>query len=205
MKKPVVVVSNKPLTQVDHGEAEISGEKKTEKKQKKKNKGNNSVEVSTPETVHTNPLKQADDSKPVQQKQEKINVPKDEPKPKAPFKDTLKKKKETTPQNSSKPFEKPKPFAKKTSVEKFKPKHKDPLKKVAHKTIDKKNNIPNKNKYQKGLTDERLKAFGINPKKFIKKQKYGQQNQQKNVVKKETAQSKQNNKMKNKLKKALQG
>ncbi|XP_055313340.1 protein KRI1 homolog [Sitodiplosis mosellana] len=96
----------------------------------------------------------------------------------------------------------------KTPIEKFKAKHKDPLKKVAHKTIDKKNNKSNQANKQKGLSDERLKAFGINPKKYVKQQKYAAQIAQKNGGNKNSVQAKQkekvNIKMKNKLARALQ-
>lgn len=90
---------------------------------------------------------------------------------------------------------------------------KDRLLKVAHRTIDK--NMKNKQQSMKKkqhpmhLSDERLKAFGINPKKFAKQKKYAarndQQNPNKNNKKPQSAQSKQKtNKLKNKLKKVLQ-
>lgn len=102
----------------------------------------------------------------------------------------------------------PKSFYKKTSIDKFKAKHNDSLKKVAHKTIDKKNKHNQQNKPNSiGMSDERLKAFGINPKKFKKKQKYGAQSNQQNAGGshiKGAAQLKHQQKIKNKLKKALQ-
>lgn len=96
---------------------------------------------------------------------------------------------------------------KKSAIDKFQAKHKNPLKKVAFKTIDKKSK-PKKanNQNAGGLSDERLKAFGINPKKFIKQQKYASQKNQQNANKKSqkpAPNSKQANKLKSKLKKAL--
>lgn len=91
----------------------------------------------------------------------------------------------------------------KTSIDKFKAKHNNPLKKVANKVIDKNNKQNNANK-QKGLSDERLKAFGINPKKFNKQQKYASHIAQKNAVNKTSPLPKRNDKLRNKLAKALQ-
>lgn len=96
------------------------------------------------------------------------------------------------------------------AIKKFSDKHKKSkdLKKVAHKTID-------KNKSSNGISVERLKAFGINPKKFAKKQKYGQKSalqpddttqNSKNARKENTKnvqKAKYNSKLRNKLKKAL--
>lgn len=91
----------------------------------------------------------------------------------------------------------------KSSIDKFKAKHNNPLKKVANKVIDKKNKTNNANK-QKGLSDERLKAFGINPKKFNKQQKYVSHIAQKNAANKTSPLPKRNDKLGNKLAKALQ-
>lgn len=192
MKKPVVVVNNKPLTRIDSAEAVNSGEQHAETKMKVKNETNISTEVSTSEFMQPSTSKLADEKK-NESEQKKPDASKNEPKSKALSKRVVPK--QVPPQTSQ---NKPK------SIEKFKAKHKDPLKKVAHKTIDKKNK-PNKNRNDKGLSDERLKAFGINPKKFNKKQKYAAQNQQKVAGKKGAAASKHQTKLKSKLKKALQG
>lgn len=89
-----------------------------------------------------------------------------------------------------------------------KKKQKIELKKIAHKTIDK----TNTNQKTKGFSDERLKAFGINPKKFAKHLKYGPNNanaQQKGPIKKTDnktgpkTNTKFESKLKSKLKKAL--
>lgn len=93
-----------------------------------------------------------------------------------------------------------------SAIKKFNVKHagKTELKKVAHKTIDKK--PKQKQKQTNGLTDERLKAFGINPKKFAKKQKYSKNNTDTPVnprLNKVQPKSKFEAKLKNKLKKAL--
>lgn len=89
------------------------------------------------------------------------------------------------------------------ATKKFNDKHKNKLKKVLHKTIDK--GFKTKSN---GLSDQRLKAFGINPKKFIKLQKYGSNNQNTNNLNvnksnKNASQQKKKNNLKKKLQKAL--
>lgn len=89
------------------------------------------------------------------------------------------------------------------AIKKFNDKHKNKLKKVLHKTIDK--GFKTKSN---GLSDERLKAFGFNPKKFNKLQKYGSNYQNTNnpnvnkLIKNASQQKKKNN-LKKKLQKAL--
>lgn len=98
---------------------------------------------------------------------------------------------------------KPKNAAGNNAIKRFNEKHNKSkqLKHVAQKTIQK-----NISKKSNGLSDERLKAFGINPKKFKKKQKYGQ-NPSNSPAKPQTnkglAVTKFKTKLKNKLKKAL--
>lgn len=94
-----------------------------------------------------------------------------------------------------------------TAIDRFTTKREgNKLKKTLHKTIAK----PSKQKAN-GLTDERLRAFGINPKKFEKQQKYGASSSNMNQNHHKRAQPKQNinpkdtknKKFKQKLAKAL--
>lgn len=220
-KKPVVVVANKPLSRVKNADCT---EKKTNvdsaepstkaKKMNKKVKNNvNATEPSTTEAstseASTSALQSVTETK--VETNVKMNVEKNVKKNVEKKATKPEKAKPVTPQKQpSKSNE-----TGKTSIGKFAAKHKNPLKKVAFKTIDKKTKTnkskPNKQK-SNGLSDERLKAFGINPKKFNKKQNYVARNKQqianKQPNKKSSPQAKQkskfNDKLKMKLKKALQ-
>lgn len=201
VKKPIVVENNKPLTRIEKEDdakkslntaaTEPNQEIKKSKKKKQKNKGNNftvtSISEPAPQSIsekdiENEPNKPSNSNEPLKPEQSKPKAPQQQSKSVVPNK---------------------------IPTIKFQAKPKDPLKKVAHKTIDKKNK-QNKTNTQKskGLSDERLKAFGINPKKFSKQQKYASHNKQPNAnksnnpIKKFTPQQK--NKLKNKLKKVLQ-
>lgn len=205
-KKPVVVVNNKPLAKVDACESANAGEQNAEKKIKKKKKTANSV-TATSTLTSSQPSTSA--SVQPSTSMQSVDTLKVVPKPKVldqqskPGKPKLLKPKTMSTQPPTKAA------VKKTSVDKFKAKHSgDKLKRVAHKTIVKMNK-PTKFQNQKGLSDERLKAFGINPKKFNKKQKYASQTatqkqgaKAKNPVQLKKTEKIKNN-MKNKLKKAL--
>lgn len=191
MKKPKVIVDNLPLTRIncadDEDKPEQSNtmnqnqEKKNKKKKKKKKKNSNAGPSSTTTKV----------SRPTIEKDSKDDLVKvDEVKP------------PTEALQISQPLKSTEQKISKTVQKVQLKKQRDRLSKVAHKTIDKKN----KQKSLK-LSDERLKAFGINPKKFVKQQKYAARNNQQNPVKTiktiQSAQSKQKIKLKNKLMKAL--
>lgn len=198
VKKPSVIVDNKPLTRINCADDDDKEEKPAnsnlmnknqEKKKKKKKKSNNGIASSignnvTPEVSQST---SKTDSKIASTKTETVVKPSTQTQPIS--QPILK---------SSKP--------KTSKIEKAQVNRKDRLSKVAHKTIDKRNKQPNKQK----LSDERLKAFGINPKKFVKQQKYAARNNQQNPLKtnkkspaQAAAQSKQKIKLKNKLKKVL--
>lgn len=197
VKKPKVIVDNKPLIPINCADGDDHNDEKPEnsntmnqnqeKKKKKKNKKkiNNNVGNSTaPEVSQSTGEK---DSKNVIIKPEKVKLA-------------------TQVQKISQPL---KSIEQKISkkIEKDQVKQKDRLSKVTHKTIDKRNK-QNKQKSMH-LSDERLKAFGINPKKFVKQQKYAARNnnqQNSNIKtpkKTQVAQKKQTIKLKNKLKKVL--
>lgn len=197
VKKPKVIVDNKPLTRIncaddDEEKPESSNtmnqnQETKKKKKKKKNKNTNS----TSNNVGNSAAPVASQS--TVENPNKIDLVKPEKvKPVAKI------------QQVSQPL---KSAAQKVpKMAKVQLKQKDRLSKVAHKTIDKRNK-QNKSKSLK-MSDERLKAFGINPKKFVKQQKYAARNNQQNPTKtnkkpQASQQSKQTIKLKNKLKKAL--
>lgn len=210
VKKPKVIVDNKPLTRITRADDEekpgtsntVNQNQDTKKKQKKKkNKNSNSNNV-------------ANSAAPVASQSTAEN----------PSKIELVKPEKAKPEKAKPAIAKPaiaKPVAKiqqvaqplkstQRKVPKFAKvqlKQKDRLSKVAHKTIDKRNKQNKSNKSKIQLSDERLKAFGINPKKFVKQQKYAARNNQQNPIKTikkpQATQSKQTIKLKNKLKKAL--
>lgn len=113
--------------------------------------------------------------------------------------------------NKKNPSAKANPGKSKAAIN-FNRKHEQSLKGVQKKTIDKR-----KQQKGNGLSDERLKAFGINPKKFHKKLKYGNQTADDNKQQKGQSNPKQkkpfnppakiplgkNQAFKNKLRKAL--
>lgn len=204
VKKPKVIVDNKPLTRIncaaDDDEEEKPGtsnavnqnqelnKKKTKKKKPKKTNNNSAEDSAAPEAS--------------QKSEEKDNK-----------NDIVKIETQVKPAAQVRPVAQPT----KSAARKIPPtgkaqvKQKDRLSKVAHKTIDKRNRQNKQNKQKSlQLSDERLKAFGINPKKFAKQQKYAaRSNQQIHPVNKtnkkpQAAQkAKQTIKLKSKLKKAL--
>lgn len=191
MKKPTVIVDNKPLTRINctddtekqqnSNAANQNQEAKSKKKKNKKKKNN--VEESTITAVPQS-ANEKDMKNDIVKTSEKIQ----------PSGQNQQMSQATKAETNGRKILKNK-----------KAKQKNRLSKVAHKTIDKKNKT-NKQK-SKHLSDERLKAFGINPKKFIKQQKYAARNNQQNPTKKPTKpqmiRSKQEIKLKDKLKKFL--
>lgn len=189
---------------LENSATELNRDKKKKTEQKKKNKV--SIEASSSEIAPKPIIEQKGENKPVQPSSSNDSpkqTPKLKPMPKP-------KTQPTKTSQASKPQLK---FVvqKKILMNKLQTKQKDPLKKVVHKIIDKKGK-KNKNnpKHTKGLSDERLKAFGINPKKFIKQQKYASNTQPKQLSdanktspKKLAPNLKHTNKLKNKLKKVL--
>lgn len=205
VKKPKVIVDNKPLTRITRADDEekpgtsntVNQNQDTKKKQKKKkNKNSNSNNVgnsaapvasqSTAENPNKIELVKPEKAKPA------IAKP-------AIAKPVAKIQQVAQPLKSTQ--------RKVPKFAKVQLKQKDRLSKVAHKTIDKRNKQNKSNKSKIQLSDERLKAFGINPKKFVKQQKYAARNNQQNPIKTikkpQATQSKQTIKLKNKLKKAL--
>lgn len=197
VKKPKVIVDNKPLTRIncaddDEVKPETSNavnqnQEKKKKKKKKKNKNKNSNDTAKSAAPVAAQSTGVTDTKSDLVKTEQIK-----PAPKT----------QLVPQ----PL---KSAERKTSkIVKVQAKQTDRLSKVAHKTIDKRNKHTKQNKSKSlQLSDERLKAFGINPKKFVKQQKYAARNNQQVPIatnkKPQAIQSKQKIKLKNKLKKVL--
>lgn len=199
--QPQVKEANKPLEIVKNSTKGSVGEKGTvqnEKKKKKKNKAQTATKSSDQTTNETS--KETTNEK--LGKDIKSNQATNEM-PITHSTTTKPEKKQNVPSN-------PKSNNVNGVIKKFNAKHKisKDLKKVAHKTIDKK-------KGSNGISDERLKAFGINPKKFAKKQKYGPKTapqpgatteNSKNAQKgnaKNVQKAKFDSKLRNKLKKAL--
>lgn len=200
VKKPKVIVDNKPLTRITRADDEekpgtsntVNQNQDTKKKQKKKkNKNSNSNNVANSAAPVA--------SQSTAENPSKIELVKPEKAKPAIAKPVAKIQQVAQPLKSTQ--------RKVPKVAKVQLKQKDRLSKVAHKTIDKRNKQNKSNKSKIQLSDERLKAFGINPKKFVKQQKYAARNNQQNPIKTikkpQATQSKQTIKLKNKLKKAL--
>lgn len=205
VKKPKVIVDNKPLTRITRADDEekpgtsntVNQNQDTKKKQKKKkNKNSNSNNVGNSAAPVASQSTAENPSKIELVKPEKSKPAKAKP---AIVKPVAKIQQVAQPLKSTQ--------RKVPKFAKVQLKQKDRLSKVAHKTIDKRNKQNKSNKSKIQLSDERLKAFGINPKKFVKQQKYAARNNQQNPIKTikkpQATQSKQTIKLKNKLKKAL--
>lgn len=194
-EKSIVVVKNKSLSRIND-EQITSVEKQDQAKTRKEKK----PQVLRPIITETAVVEKQDDAtnnmKPITRVESKKQSKTKNHEQLEKFSTLRNQIKTQTPQKQVK--QKTASIKKKTLTEKFQSKLNNPLKKVAQKTISKR--IKPNNQNSKGLSDERLKAFGINPKKFSKQQKYAQQ---KTGNSKSAAQIKHKNKLKDKLKKAL--
>lgn len=174
VKNPTVIIGNSGENKTNNNDQPTVGDKKKKKKnQKQPDKSEPAPSTSGLHDVKQSARKVNDmvETKllvevpaPSTEKEQ----PKTEEKSTKPSETPAKIKSNEQPtKDKQKPPNAPK-FEKNNAIKKFNEKQKNPkFKKVLNKTIDK------NAKKSNALSDERLKAFGINPKKFHKKQKYG--------------------------------